>query len=484
VEDTARRSTRSAIFWSAVETFGHQGVQLVVFIVLARLVSPADFGLVAMLTVFYAVGQILADGGYSNALIQKKDADDLDRSTIFYFNMLAGIVLSLALFLAAAPIAAFFDEPRLQLLAQVMCLAILASAVGIIQQANTRKDLDFQVRAKAAMSAALLAGTTSVALAVAGAGVWALVAQLILVRLFQSIFLWWFCSWRPIRAFSAARLRTMFGFGSKMLVAGMISAFFNNLIALVTGRFYSAVDVGYYDVARRYQEYPANNLTTVFSRVSFPAFSRAQHNPVQLQHLFIKTLRASSSAVFPVMGLLCGVAHPLFETLLGAQWLPSVPLFQVLCVIGLFQPISAINLNLLLAQGRSGHFLALEVIKRSLAVLAILLTFRSGVFWMVVGTAVACAMCFFVKTYFTAKYLAIASIAQLRIVAKQAAMAVVVGAVAYACTLLATRPVWSLCLGLIAGTATGIAFLGLFDRKGLSEAWSLLRMREPGAASP
>jgi len=470
-----KQTTRTALVWSTAETFGGQGIQLVVYIILARLLSPAEFGLTAMLAVFFSIGQMLADSGFSNALIQKKDADELDQSTVFYFNLVIGITLSGLLFLASGWIAKFYDEPILQPLSSVMSLMILATSFGLIQQAITRKELDFRTRAKASIIASLAAGGVSIPMAVSGAGVWALVAQMILMRFFQSTLLWFFCQWRPIWAFSFERLRAMSKFGSKMLFAGLLRVFFNNLYALVIGKVYSPWEVGYYSNAKRYQEYPANNLTRIFSRVSFPAFSRQQDDIVRLQNLFVKTLRAGSISVFPVMGLLCGVAHPLFETLLGSKWLPSVPLFQILCVVGLFQPIAAINLNCLLAQGKSGHFLTLEITKTSLSVINLLITYRFGIFWIVVGEAVTNGICFFVNTYFTGKYLSISSLQQLRIISKNAALAIFVAATAYVCTLLPVSPAWNTFIGLMAGSIAGILFISCFDRESLIEFRTLLR---------
>ncbi|MFU8814850.1 MAG: lipopolysaccharide biosynthesis protein [Pseudomonadales bacterium] len=463
-----RISNRTALFWSSIETFSHQGIQLVVYIILARLVSPHDFGLVAMLAVFLAVAQSLSDSGFGNALIQKQDDDDIDRSTVFYFNLGVGITLSSVIYLSSGFIAGFYAEPALEPLTKVMSLVVLAASIGLIQDALTRKQLDFRTRAKAAVIASVAAAAVSIPMAASGAGVWALAAQMIVMRVMQSALLWAFCKWRPSLAFSITRLRSMFGFGFKLLIAGLLGAFFNNFYAMVIGRVYAPVDVGFYSNAKRYQEYPANNLTRIFSRFTFPAFSREQDDLARFQALFAKSLHASCLAVFPALGMLAGIAHPLFETVLGAKWLPSVPLFQVLCIAGLFQPIASVNLNCLLATGRSGHFLLLEIVKRLLFVIALALTFSYGVFWIVVGEAVTCVICYFVNTFFTQRILSISSLQQLRLLGRITAMTAVVGVSAYLGTMVQLAPVGQLISGVATGGIAGAAFMVCFDRSSLS----------------
>lgn len=461
----ASRTSRAALFWSAAETTGQQSVQLLVYIVLARLIKPSEFGLTALLAIFFAVGQSLADGGFSNALIQKKNADEVDRCTVFYFNLFVGLVLACSLFASGGFIADYYGAPVLKPLCQYMSLMFLATSSGLVQQAITRKELDFLPRAKASVVASIGSGAISITMAAMGYGVWALATQMILMRLLQSSMLWLLCDWRPKSRFSLHRLRQMFGFGSKMLAASLLSAVFANIYALVIGKAYSITDVGYYSNAKRYQEYPANNLTTIFNRVSFPAFSKFQDDKDHLRELFKNTVRTSSMFIFPVMALLCGIARPLFETVLSAKWLPSVPLFQVLCVAGVFQPIAAINLSCLLALGKSGNFLALEIVKRSLSVLALLITYRFGIFWIVVGEASLAIVHFFINTFFTGRYLSVNGFQQFRVLAPSFLLSACILLAAFAGTTLATKPVWQ-CLigafsGLVAGTLFAVLFLGL-----------------------
>ena len=475
-----RNTTRTAIVWSAAETFSLQGMQLIVYIVLARLVSPAAFGLTAMLAVFFSLSQILADSGFSNALIQKKDADDLDKSTVFYFNLAVGAILAGSVCLASGWIADFYGEPILQPLTCVMSLMIVASSFGLIQLTLTRKELDFRTRTIAAGAAAVSSGTVSIAMAVYGLGVWALAAQMILMRLFQTVLLWIICSWRPQLAFSLERLRSMFSFGSKMLIAGLVSAFFNNIYALAIGKYYSATLVGYYASAKRYQEFPTKTINSVFSKVSFPSFSRHQDDIDRIRVLFEKKLRLASLLVFPTLGLLCGVATPLFDVVLGEQWLPAVPIFQLLCVVGLFHPLSTINLAYLLARGDSGKFLILEIVKRSLTVVNLIVALPLGIIWLVVGEIVVCMICFFVNSYYTARFLSISSVRQLAIVSKNVALAALVGLVGYLATSMFVVPLAQLAGGIVAGAFAGLSFLYCFDRHSIQEIRNALSNVLPG----
>jgi O-antigen/teichoic acid export membrane protein len=373
-----KHKTIGALSWSFFERVGQNGIQFVIAIVLARLLAPAEFGLIAMLAIFMAVAQSFIDSGFGSALIQKQDASYTDECSIFYFNILVSIVAAGILCIAAPWIAEFYNAPILAPLTRALSLNLVINAFGLIQTSLLTKRIDFKLQLKVSIFATFFSGIIGILMAYKGFGVWSLVAQSLSQNLFRTCLLWLVMSWRPSWTFSLKSLRTLFSFGSKLLFSGLLDVLFQNIYLVVIGKLFSPADLGFYSRAKEFSQLPVHNLSSSIGRVTYPVFSSIQNDKNRLRDGVRKTLSMMAILTFPLMIGLMVVAKPLVIILIGDRWLPSVPYLQLLCIVGLLYPLHAINLNVLKAQGRSDLFLKLEVIKKFNALIAILVTYRWG----------------------------------------------------------------------------------------------------------
>lgn len=400
-------------FWSFIERFGQQGIQFVVGVVLARLLTPRDFGVLGMLSVFMALAQSVIDSGFGGALIQKQDASHTDESTVFWFNTAMGILFAALVFFAAPAIAAFYRMPLLVPITQVFSVNLVINAFGIVHTALLTKALAFKQRMWAAVAGVIVSGIVGIYMAWMGFGVWSLVAQGLVMNLVRTIGLWVVHPWRPAFVFSRASFNSLWGFGSKLMLSGMLRTFFHHVYTLVIGRVYSATELGLYSRGKRFNNLTSHSLSQVVAQVHFPLLSRMNGDAERMKRAFRSVLRLTLLVVMPMMGLLGIVGHNLFFILLGEQWLPAVPYFQVLCVTGMLYPIHLLNLDVVLAMGRSDVFLRLEVLKKILTVINITVTWRFGVLVMLCGQVVGSLVALMINTHFTRKFLGYGLAAQL-----------------------------------------------------------------------
>jgi O-antigen/teichoic acid export membrane protein len=390
----------TALLWNMTGTLGNQVVQFAVTIALARLLSPEQFGLVAMLSVFLFLAQTLIDSGYGSALIQKQAATRVHESSVFYLNLALSAVLYVAFWFLMPFIAAYYRRAELVPLGRALALAFPFSALGLVQICLCAKRLDFRTQTRATMVATIVAGTAAIVLAWRGFGAWSLVAQLIGVPLFRSVVLWITSPWRPIAAFSIPALRELFGYGSRLLVAGLLSQAFDGLLPLVIGRMHGAAQAGLYARAQGTQRLAAGSLTTIVVDVAFPVYAAVQHDRAAMRHGYRQSIIHTSAVIFPLMFGLAAVAHPLFRVLFGEPWLPSVPYFQVLCLSGALYHIHALNLNVLKATGRSDLYLGLAVLKMTAAVAVVLISAPFGVAGLVLGQAAISVLALGANTWY------------------------------------------------------------------------------------
>jgi O-antigen/teichoic acid export membrane protein len=401
------------LLWSLFERIWQQGFQIVVTIILARLLLPEQFGLIAMLTIFMEVAQSFIDSGFGSALIQKQSADHLDECSIFYFNILVSFLAGGALCLSAPWIAAFYQTPLLTPLARILSLSLVINAFGIIHNTLLTKRIDFKVQFKVSAIATVLSGSIGIAMAYKGYGVWSLVAQYVCSNLFRTILIWNFLSWRPSLIFSWHSLRSMFSFGSKLLFSSLLHTICTNMYLVIIGKTFSATDLGYYTRAQETQHLPVSNISSIVGRVTFPLFSSMQGDRERLKRATRKAICALAMINFPLMIGLAVVAKPLVLVLLTEKWLPCVPYLQLLCVGGMLYPLHAINLNVLISQGRSDLFFRLEIYKKILIAVAIGLTWRFGIITMIYGQIATSIVAFYVDSYYTGKLLSYTIIEQL-----------------------------------------------------------------------
>lgn len=402
--DLKKKAIRG-IKWTFVEVIGLRGVQFVVGIVLARLLMPEQFGLIGMLMIFMALAQVFLDSGFGAALIQKQDITQKDICSIFYFNILVGIVATVCLCGIAPLVANFYNQPILKSLLRLMSVVLVINSFGLVQNVLLRKSLDFKTQTQVSLAASLLSGIIGVAMAYRGFGVWSLVAQQLSAAVIRTSLLWVFTSWRPIWVFSLQSLQSMFGFGSKVLCASLLNTIFDNIYYLVIGKMFSPTALGYYTRADNLQQLPSNTLAAMVSRVTFPVFSMIPDDLDRIKRGMTKALTLLSLVNFPLMIGLAVVARPLVIVLLTDKWQPCVSYLQLLCMVGLIFPLHLINLNILQAMGRSDMFLRLEVIKKIMVALAIIITWHFGIMAMITGQVAVSFAGYYLTMYYNKKLL-------------------------------------------------------------------------------
>ncbi len=405
MSDGLKSKTLHALFWSFLERFGQQGIHFVISIILARLLLPEQFGLIAMLTIFMAIAQSFINSGFGQALIQKQDVTHIDECSIFYFNILVGFLAAGLLCLAAPWIAGFYNQPLLVPLTCALSLNLIINAFGLVQTTLLTKHIDFKTQLKVSVIATVISGTIGVTMALNGFGVWRLVEQSLSSNLFRTALLWLFNTWRPSLAFSFISLRSMFAFGSRLLASGLLDTIFNNIYPVVIGKLFSPMALGFYSRAEGLQKRPIKNLYSTTSRVTFPVFSSVQNDKPRLKRGVRKALSMLVMINFPMMVGLAIVAKPLVLVLLTEKWAPCIPYLQLLCIVGMLYPVHAINLNVLKAQGRSDLFFRLEILKKILMVIAIAITYRWGIIAMIYGQIATSCLGYFLNAYYTGKML-------------------------------------------------------------------------------
>lgn len=379
MSDSLKHQALKGVMWSAVERFSVQGIQFILTIVIARLVLPSDYGLIAMLSIFLAIAQVFVDSGFSNALIQKKDRTETDFSTVFYFNILISIIIYILLYISAPYIATFYREPELSPVTRWMGLNIIISGFSIVQRAKLTINVDFKRQAKASLTAVLVSGIIGVILAYKGWGVWALVIQTLSNSLLNTVLLWIFTKWVPKWIFSRKSFNTLFSFGSKLLLSGLLHTIYINLYSLVIGRRYTSMDVGFYNRAYQFANFPSINIVGIINRVIYPIQCEMQDDNERLKTSFIKYLRMSCFIIFPLMMILAVLSKPFILLLLTDKWLPAAELLSILCLAYMWYPVMVINNQILNVKGRSDYFLYAEILKKVIAIAILLITLPFGV---------------------------------------------------------------------------------------------------------
>jgi O-antigen/teichoic acid export membrane protein len=393
------KSIRAAA-WSFIEAVGLRGVQFVVGIILARLLLPEQFGLIGMLMIFMAVAQSFLDSGFGAALVQRQTVSEKDTSSIFYFNILVGVIAAGCLCGVAPWVADFYKQPILTPLLRVMSIILVINALGLVQGILLIKTIDFKTQTKVSLIASTLSGVIGIGMAYRGFGVWSLAIQQVSNAVFRTMLLWILSHWRPAWLFSLQSLREMFGFGSKLLCSGLLNTVFDNIYLMVIGKLFSPADLGYFTRANTLQQLPSITLSSIVGRVTFPVFSTIQNDPERVKRGMKKALTTLVLVNFPLMIGLAVVARPLVFVLLTVKWEPCVPYLQLLCLVGLMFPLHLINLNVLQAMGRSDLFLRLEVIKKVLIVINIVTTCRWGIIAMITGQVIISFVSYYLNAYY------------------------------------------------------------------------------------
>lgn len=413
-QDNLKHDTVKGLFWSSVERFSVQGVSFVVMLVIARILDPADYGLVGMLSIFMAIAQCLIDSGFSNALIRKQDRTDVDNNTVFYFNLVVSLGLYGILFAIAPWVADFYNEPILKNLMRVLCITVIINSLAVVQRADYTARLDFKTQARASFIAAVASGALGIFLAIKGFGVWTIVWQQITSAAVSTILLWAFASWHPRLEYSWKSFRELFGYGSKLMLSGLLDTTYNNIYPLVIGKVFSAQTLGFYSRAMHFAQLPSSNVTGIIQRVTFPVLSKLQNDDDRLRRNYQKLLKMSAFIIFPMMCLLAAVSKPLIVILIGEKWSFCSVLLIPICFDMMWYPIHAINLNLLQVKGRSDLFLKLEIIKKVIGVTVLCISIPFGIIVMCYATVGQSILALVINTYYTGKLIQVGFLRQMR----------------------------------------------------------------------
>jgi len=398
-----KQKTISGLLWSSVESIASQGIQFIFGIILARLLTPKEFGLIGMVAIFIAVSESFINSGFSSALIRKKNCTQADYSTVFFFNLAAGIIFFILLFLSAPAIGGFFKEPGLKSIVQVLSIVLIIDSFTLIQRTILTKRIDFKLQTKVTLISSFIAGSVAITLAYKGFGVWSLVIQTLLRQALNSFFLWLWNKWKPSLIFSKVSFRELFGFGSKILLSGLIDTIYRNVYQLIIGKYFSAEQLGYYTRAGQFESLPTKNITNIMTRVSYPVLAQMQDDPVMLKSGYKKMIRSTMLVTFLLTLGLSAVAEPLVISFIGEKWRISVVYLQLMCFSGMFYPLHAINLNMLNVQGRSDLFLKLEIIKKLLIIPTIIIGVIFGIKIMLIGMIANSIIAYFLNSFYSGK---------------------------------------------------------------------------------
>jgi teichuronic acid exporter len=473
--DSLKHKTIHALSWSFLEAVASRGVQFIIGIVLARLLFPEQFGLIGMLTIFMAVIRTFLDSGFGAALIQKKEITQTDICSIFYFNILVGLVAAGLLCIAAPWIAAFYNQPILTALTRGLSLTIVINSLGMIQSTVLAKQINFKTQTKVSLIAGALSGIIGITLAALGFGVWSLVVQQVSAALISTVCLWSFSTWRPALIFSFNALREMFGFGSRLLSSAVLSQIFDNIYFVVIGRLFSAIDLGFFSRAKTLNDLPSLTLSEMVARVTFPVFSSIQDDPARLKRGMKKALTILVLVNFPMMIGLAVIARPLVIVMLTEKWVPCVPYLKLLCVGGLLYPLHLMNLNVLQALGRSDLFLRLEIIKKIIIAINIVITWRWGISAMIYGMIITSVISYYLNSYYNGDLIAYSTWEQVLDLFPYLIVSVLMGCAVYAAGLLPFSNHWSMLLvQIITGIAVYTGLCRAFQLNAFMDIWQAM----------
>lgn len=408
-----KKQAISGMIWSYLQQFSSQLIAFLVSIVLARVISPKEFGLIGMIAIFMGIGNVLFDGGFTSSLIRTKEAEQKDYSTVFYFNLVISILFYFILFFTAPFIADFYNEPLLTSIVRVYSLTFVFLAMGTVQNTILTKNMLFKKQMFIALPPLIISSAIGVYMAYSGYGVWSLVISAVINSFINSLILWGTSNWRPTY-FYKEKFFEHFNFGYKLTLSGLLDVFFTNIYHIIIGRYYSAALVGYYTRANTLMMLPVGNISGALNKVVFPLFAKIQDDIIQFKQAYKKIMQLVLFIVTPIIVLMAVLAEPLIVFLFTEKWLPVVPIFQIICFTGILYPIHMYNLLVLQVRGRSDLFLKLEVVKKVLISLILIITFFYGFYAILFGQLVFSILALMINTNFAGKELGYSMFSQLK----------------------------------------------------------------------
>jgi len=478
-KQSLKDKTVKGVAWSGIDNVAHFGVSFVVSIVLARLLSPDDYGLLGLIAIFPAICTALINGGFGSALIRKKEAMDDDYNTAFIVNLCMSILLYVAIFICSPLIADFFNRQELINLTRVSSLGMIIGAFSLVQQVRLTKRLDFKTQTKITIVVSVTSGIIGIVMALLDFGVWALVTQQLTSQSLRTIILWVVNKWLPCLRFSSKSFHELFGFGWKMMASRVLDTVWMELYQVVVGKFYSPATLGQYTRAKGFSQLFSNNLTSVIQRVTYPVLSNIQDDKERMISAYRRIIKTSMFITAICMFSLGAISEPLIYCLIGSKWHEASTYLPLICVIGSFYPLHAINLNMLQVQGRSDLFLGLEIVKKIIGIAPLSVCYFYGVMSMLYVSLVTSSICYFLNSYFPGKLLGYTSWMQLKDIAPSYGIATLIAFFVYFLKYLPTSYWLILPLQMVLG---GIVFFLICEKLKLNEYQELKAILMPFVA--
>ncbi|WP_432709920.1 lipopolysaccharide biosynthesis protein [Pedobacter sp.] len=398
-----RKKTISGLTWNFAQQFSVQLIGFGVTIILARILLPAEFGLIAMLTVFIAVGNSLLEGGLTSSLIRSSNLGQADYSTVFFFNLVGSVILYVIVYLCAPLISSFYNQDALSLILRIYALEFIVNAFFSVQNARLTKEMNFKIQMKIQVPAVLVGGFFGVFLALNGYGVWSLVWMGLFQSFLSTVMHWIYSDWRPDWMFSKICFKRHFSFGYKMTLTGLLEILYKNIYVLIIGKNFSIIQLGLYSRADSVSQLPITNISAVINKVTYPMFASIADDNLRLKGVYRKLMQQVLFWNAPVLILLAVIAEPLFGFLLTSKWVPAAPYFQILCIAGVIYPLHAYNLNILKVKGRSDLILKLELIKKIICVVGILCVFPLGIYGLLYFQLLFSFLAYYINSIYSGK---------------------------------------------------------------------------------
>jgi O-antigen/teichoic acid export membrane protein len=402
--NTLKKKTTSGMGWSLADNFANQGILFLVGIILARILSPKDYGIIGIITIFLMLFNSLIDSGFSTALIRKVNADNRDYNTVFIFNLTFSLVLYILLYFIAPSISLFFKQPEVTPLLRVMGIILIINAFAIIQRTILIKKIDFKTQTKISVISSIISGGIGITMAYGNKGVWSLAGQQISINLITTLLLWYYSrAWKPAFEFSVQRFKEFFTFGWKIMIDGIIVSLWNDIYKIIIGKYYSTETLGQFTRANQFRNMTSRNFTAIIQRVSYPTLCSIQDDDIKLKIVFRKIVKTSSLFTFITMLVMSAVAHALIVTLIGEKWLPAVAFLQIITFSGLWKTLQALNKNMLKVKGFTGLLLKIELLTKVIALVPILLGIFISIYWMLWGSVVANLITYIIFAYYAGR---------------------------------------------------------------------------------
>lgn len=475
--ESLKKKTVKGVAWTSLNRVLNMGLGFVIGVILARLLSPDDYGLLAMIAVFNAIAFAFLDSGFGSALVRKPDLTEDDNTTAFFFNVVAGTVMFGVIWVIAPWVSTFYDKPILTPLLRAEGSLLIVSAFKIVQNTQLTRALNFKAMMIIRVVASVLGGVMGIISAYSGFGVWALVVMHIADSLISLVLLWVISPWRPRGKWNKRSFNYLWGYGSKLLVSGLLDTIYGNIYPIIIGKFYSAADLGQYSRAQGYAGMPSTSLTGVIQQVTFPVLSQIQDDDQRLGNNYRRMLRFTVFIVFPIMIGMVFLAHPLVISLVTDKWAQCVPYLQIICFSSMWYPVHAINLNLLQVKGRSDLFLRLEIIKKALITVVVFVCVPFGIVGICYGAVFTSLACLAINTYYTGKLINVGFVRQMMDMTPTLLASLAMGAVVYFAVMPFGSDVVKLAVGIPLGMVIYLAIAKVFKMPELQEALDILHRR-------